>query len=789
MKQYSLLFFLITMAFGYSQNIENQQKIKSNLEDYFYFERENIHVQFNKTIYVTNENIAFKGYVFNKQSHLPNLNTTNVQLVIYDAQGQIIQRQLLHTSLGTFEGIVTLDKKTASGKYRFHFYTNWMNNFMEDESFAKNIEIINQNESYNLKTNLPDFNNVSVTLYPESGVFIKGIDNTIGIQIKDCNDLGFQIKEGLITDSKGTTIATFFTNKLGYGKFDLTPDSNETYSVKIITDQLNIKKQLPPTQNSGIAITYNNNLPDNILEISVKTNSDGVHLYQNKNYNLLIHQNGKHVQKTFNFNDKNPIQTLSFDKNDLSNGVNSIRIIDENLNEVSERLIYLTKQTKAIPLLESHSSTNDSIDLIGKLNTKWANLSITILPKDNSCIDQKNSILGSFYLNAYLEKPVLNNYPYFDRQNVTRANDMELLMLNQQKSKYFWNNILTNKPKESYKFTKGITINGTIVKTLNPKTKYKVALISLKHKIFEEAIVDKNNKFSFDNFFARDSTSYVLELINDNNLPIETKIITNILYNKEDFHKKTNFETSTCVETKDLKKTFTFSNDDLQKKTIALNEISIKNNYKKPIYIHQNEMNNQAAKAYKIGDTDFGSVLDFIGRNGYITGTDEENSVYIRNTRHEHSENQSFATPAVFIDNFQVFDLNALYDLDLINVDEIYIDKTATSIIAAGGSGTINIYLKKGANSSFFTKKHTTLIVQSGFAKNKTYQPTNFPFSKEFDTFGTMQWSPNIFLDTEQFFEVKFPKTNQKEIQVFIEGFTTDGQLISEIKKLDVIQK
>ena len=782
-------FLLAFVAQSFSQNSSNQDKIKTNLEEYFHFERENIHVQFNKTLYISNENIAFKGYVFNKQSNLPNLNTTNVQLVVYDTQGQVIQKQLLHASLGTFEGIVVLDEKIASGKYHFHFYTNWMNNFMEDESFVQTIEVINQNEPYNLKTNQPNFNNVSITFNPESGVFIKGIKNTIGIQIKDCNELGIQIMEGFVVDSKGTTIATFFTNKMGYGKFELTPDSKETYSVKIATDKLNTQKQLPQTTNSGIAITYNNNLPNNVLEVSVKTNSAGINLYQNKNYTLLIHQNGKNIQKEFNFNDKNPTQILTFDKNDLSNGVNSIRIIDENLNEIGERLLYLNKLPKEIPLLETQLTTNDSIELLGKLSSKVANLSISILPINSACNDQNNSILGTFYLNSYLEKPEQNNYTFYDRQNVTRASDMELLMLNQEKSKYHWNNIMTNKPKESYKFTKGITINGTIVKTLNPKTKYKVALVSLKNNLYEEATVDKNNKFSFDNFFAKDSTSYQLELMNDGNMPIETKMVTNVLFNNEPFLKKLSFETINCLPIKDLKNTFAFSNADLEKKRIALNEIVVQNNYKKPILNHQNESTNVLAKAYKIGETDFGSVLDFIGKNGYATGVNEEYLVYIIDTRTLHSVNNSTVSPSVFIDDFQITDFNVLYGLDLRDVDEIYIDKTGTSNSSFGGLGTVKIYLKKGANRGFFTKKHTTLIVKSGFAKTKTYKSTNFPFSKEFDVFGTMQWSPNVFLDADQIFEVKFPKVNQNEIQVLIEGFTIDGQLISETKKLTVAKK
>ena len=789
MKHPICLFVILLTTLTFAQNSDNQQKIKSNLEEYFHFERENIHVQFNKTLYISNENIAFKGYVFNKQSSLPNLNTTNVLLVIYDAQGQVIQRHLLYTSLGAFDGIVTLDEKTTSGKYRFQFYTNWMNNFMEDESFAQNIEIINVNESYNLKTNKPNFNAVSIALNPESGAVIKGINNTIGVKIVDCNELGIQIMEGLVIDSKGKTITTFFTNKMGYGKFELTPELNETYSIKIATDKLNTQKQLPKAQNLGLAITYNNNLPNNVLEVSVKTNSDGINLYQNKNYSLLIHQNGKHIQKEFNFNDKKPIQILTFDKNDLANGVNSIRIIDENLNEIAERLLYLNKQPKEIPVLEAHFAANDSVKLIGKINSKWADLSISILPAENTCVDQKNSILGTFHLNAYLEKPITNNYTYYDRQNFTRAFDMELLMLNQAKSKYLWNNILTHKPKESYKFNKGITINGTIVKQLNPKTKYKVALISLKHKIFEEAIVDKNNKFSFDNFFARDSTAYQLELMDESNLAIETKMITNILQNNEPFLKKLKFDTSECLPIKDLKTTFAFTNADLEKKTIALNEIAIINNYKKPTFIHQKEMNNQTAKAYKISDTDFGSILDFLGNKGYVTGVDDTGNAYIRSQRHEFSRDESIATPSVLIDNFQAFDLNVLYEIDLVNVDEIYIDKTGISTTTTGGFGTISIYLKKGTNNSNVKKKHTSVIVKSGFAKSKIYKITDFSNSKEFNAFGTMQWSPKTLLNADQIFEVSYPKINQKDILVMIEGFTIDGQFISEIKKLSLMAK
>ena len=142
---------LVVFFSGFSQNIDNQQKIKSSIQNYFHFDSENIHVQFNKKIYVNNEDLAFKGYVYSKDDSAPHLNTTNIQLIIYNQSRQIVQKQLLYTTLGTFEGGLHLNEKFTSGKYYFQFYTNWMNNFKEDDSFVETIEIISDAQSADQK--------------------------------------------------------------------------------------------------------------------------------------------------------------------------------------------------------------------------------------------------------------------------------------------------------------------------------------------------------------------------------------------------------------------------------------------------------------------------------------------------------------------------------------------------------------------------------------------------------------------------------------------------------------
>lgn len=783
MKQI-LLFFFIFVSFGqiYSQTNTNEQKIKTVIEDYFQLEREKIYVQFNKSQYVSDEKIAFKGYIFNAHNNLPNIKTTNIHLVIYDKQGKVIQKQLLWGSNGTFEGIVELSDSIASGKYRFQFYTNWMNNFKEDESYTDNIEIISKNENYQLNSSEPNYKTATISIFPESGTFLKDIKNAVGIQVKDCNQKGIHVRKGSVLDSKGNTVAQFFTNKMGYGRFDLEPTTNETYTVQIINDQLDIKQQLPLAQNSGLIISPKNNFSDNTLVVAIQTNSNGLALYQNKNYTLVVHQNGNSVLKSFNFDDKKQTQIISFDENLLSGGINTIRIIDENNNQVAERLVYIHKGIKVVPALDAVQIANDSITLSGKVSTEHANLSVSILPSETVCLEQNNSILGTYFLNTYLEKPEQSTAQYFDKTNSARGHDLELLLLNKERSKYQWSNMITSKPKELYHFTNGISISGSIIKTLNPKIKYKVLLLSLKNNDFEETLVDSNNKFRFDHYFVQDSTSYSLQLLTENNLPIETKMITNVHFADEAFNKIPLFEAINCTPNKEVNHTFTFNNTN---NINVLNEVTVKNKYIKPVLTHQKESSNGTGRGYKISEDTFGNILDYIGQNGYNTGRDS-GEVSVISRRNPSAK----LIPAIYINDVKLQEFSILYQTNISDVDEIYFNQSTASVFFSGaGGGTIRIYLRKDFSTKNVKQKIATMVVKSGFAQNKTYTTTDYTNPQEFNAFGTLQWAPNLVLDNNNLFSTSFSGKISKEVMVKIEGFTKDGYFISETKKIAITPK
>lgn len=775
----SLLFFLHT----FSQTKTNTDKVNSYIENYFRLDRENIHVQFNKNTYVNNEDIGFKGYVLSKNNGKLNQSTTNIQLVIYDEKEQIVLKQLLFTNKGTFAGGIHLTDTFKSGIYHFHFYTNWMNNFNEDDSFTQKIEIIDKNDTYSLPSSTPLYKTAQVTFFPESGIIINEINNRVGVRITDCNQNGIETSGIQVVDSKGNEITTFNTNTVGNGNFYFIPNTDENYSIKLKNDKLSLLEPIPKIAETGLALSYNNNLPKNIVAIALKTNEKGLELYKGKKYIILIQQDGNSIQKELTFTGDETEQVVLFDKKFVSKGVNSIRLLDENLNEITERLLYEYGSDKAATTMEAKAIANDSILLMGNTATKNSNLSISILPKDNVHLEQNKSIAGSFYLNAYLEHPENNNFLYFDQNNPTRKQDMDLLMLNQTRTKFLWENIKNKPPKTNYTFNKGVTISGAVEKNTAGNTNYRISLIQLKNSVFEETKIDKNGNFKFEHFFAQDSTVFLLQMMNEKSIVKFTKMEARVTTDEKTFHLPISFEKSSCPLEKKPENNFTFAKSAFEDGAVDLAGVTVQNTFKKEIFAHKNDMSLNAT-AFKIDDSDFGNVLDFIGRNGFRTGIDpEENIAYIRNSRDAFSDNP----PAVYIDNVQQTDFNLLYSLDLGDVDEIYIDKSGASDMVASVSGTIKIFLKQGAGvNDYFRAKYTSLLVTTGFAKNINFKNATFETQKEYFYFGTLNWTPTIETKDNPNFQLRFPKTGQTAIKVLIEGISEDGQVLSEIQTIPV---
>jgi len=146
-----------------------------------------------------------------------------------------------------------------------------------------------------------------------------------------------------------------------------------------------------------------------------------------------------------------------------------------------------------------------------------------------------------------------------------------------------------------------------------------------------------------------------LQVKNEKNTIKNNKINTRVLPLDSSYISRPKINLSYCPAIKNNEEVIIFGSGS-NKSIINLDDIEIKNDYKKEKLTHKE--GNSIAKSYKIGETEFGTLLGFLDKNGYRTGFyTTDNSVYIKNRQSDIVRTMA-ATPTLYIDNLEVLDLN-----------------------------------------------------------------------------------------------------------------------------------
>lgn len=774
-----LLFITAAVAQGKSD------AIMKSVTDYFTMERENIHVQFDKSVFMTNESIWFKGYVFHRKKNIPFFNTVNVFGSLMDADGKILETQLIYGNIGSFTGTFNLGNKFKSGKYYVQFYTNWMNNFIEDESAVYEIAIVNPSEGAGTALAKADPSKITFDLTPEGGTMLSGTANTIGVHIADCNNNPIPITTIDIVDSSGKEIKKVQINKLGYGKLDLPANTPQGYKAVVYLGDTKHEKNLPATVYSGISIEVNNYAIADKTMIKVKTNKSTLDSYGSNPIYMLIHQDEKALVLELDLNNEKLEQSLVIPNTDFAPGMNTIRILDSNLSQLGERLFFNYPKTGLNADITKAGETTDRQQYTGKINYPNMNLSISVLPENTISFDDTNDIYGSFYLLPYIQsRHKASGRHYFTTLTKNKLYELDLFLLS-QKSKYQWINIRQNPPKSSYLFDMGLTLKGALPKNIDGKNA-RVRLYSLTSGIDEITVVDNNKEFTFKNLIITDSSYVNFTLLKKGEKPKELTLApqlfnANTKYNKP-YKPEPHFYVPQNV-TDDFKKPNIYS------ETIELDEVEIKGKVNTLKYA--NSFGNGDLQGYKI-DRDkansYQNLLQFIKTYGgfYIIDDNQTGELKIY-ARTRNSINAAQSGPIIILDNVQLRDYSMLNVILMDEVDEIYMSSTKMVPSVNNYMGMIKIYLKKGVSVNRKGSSTPNIVIKNAFEVAKRFQNVTYNTidDKGFENFGIIDWEPSIMTNENGEFKFSIPKISSKPLKVLIEGFSADGKLISEIKTVN----
>ena len=781
MKKNYLLLFLITIISLPSATAQKQKQVENEYAAYFTLPRESLYLHLNKTSYFTGEEIWFKGYACDQKNQLSSKATTNINVGVYDAQGNQIKKALFEAKDGVLQGNFTIDSTFTAGTYYVKAATNWMKNFKEDNAFIQKIEIITDQSIKEKK--VAKEASFDFQFLPEGGHIVANTTSNIGFKVIDDHGKGVSAS-GIVYDEQKKQVASFESNTLGMGKFLLQPKKDTQYIAEITLENGTIiTKELPKATSKGISLILQSLSEEQII-LDFSTNEETLQNNPFKVYKVLIHQNGKLKTAALKFDSTK--KAVRIPKSELFKGVNTITVFDDKQHPILERLFFNEKAIKQANIKVSKLNTiNDSILLsVKELKLgKNANVSISILPETTESYNPTHNILSNFYLKPHVKGFVENPQYYFHKMDRKKKYELDILLLTQGWSRYDWKDIFNSKPNALHPFENGITISGRVNKPASGVKR--IFLHTTKNHNGKFIDLDENQKFTLTGLFLEEEEEVRFSYINTKGTFKKPSMYLRFLVtDKEDkisevYLNETKNITTTAAD-------FSIPKDFLSEKVEALDAVVLEAENSRLAY---EDPFMESPEVTDITEQDYYNhynVVQFLLFNGF----DASQAGGAVTIRHRSTRR---GIPKVFFNNRLIRDpeMRILYNLSLANIERIVVDRFSYIPINGGhANGIIKIYtreeplFKHGANDIVYLSTKTT----KAFTTGKEYYAPNYSsyLNPIFKKYGTISWIPTLELNTEKPTSFKIYDTYTKNVTLFIEGISENGDLISERKTIQV---
>jgi len=773
------LFFSIITVFG-QQSFKNLE-IESEFKNYTQPYEEVMYAHINKAKFIKGETIGFTVYAFNKKNKLLSSVTSNIYCVITDKDNNVIKEQMVRAKDGIANGSFTVNNKFKDGNYNFKVFTNWMMNFSPQNIFVENFEVLST-KSNQTRNKLDRSKKIDLQFLPESGHLLRDVLNTVGVIAKDSLGFGISNLEGKIVDSKNKEITNFKLNKMGIGRVSFIPKYLERYNAVI---DYKGKKQTVllnnKVENKGVILKISSNKDHAIL--SILGNKYTKAFIKNNKYTLILHD-GKNIEEIpINFEDKLTI-SLKIPLEKLSKGINVFTLFNEDNIPVSERLFFNfkglnLKESKLISSNTNNGKTSVNFQFNNINNTNYNNVSVSVLPKGTKSYRKSNNMISQVLLKPYINGFVENANYYFSDINQQKKHELDNLLITQGWSSYEWMTIFNNKNKFNYTFDEGITIK------FNVPTKKKESNFLI-HPLKENepkliSFDDKIKSFTAYKYFPEDDEKLYLSKISKSgkveNVPVYAQLFPNVipsLKNKVSFL-KTKPTYYTFENLVDINNFINLNNSEV------LDEIQIKAKTERDRI--EKIRNSAFGRVQFLRDNDRNNTLAiYLNAQAGISARDN-----FQTGRFEVYNRSAGGVPALYLNDFFTLDYSFYFNYYLDYVEYIEINSVGIGPMTFGPGGTIKIY----ENYKKFKNYRPTLSkidFPVTFTKPKKFYIPEYANYKNnfFKNYGVLDWLPKNKISESGNLNLSFNSKNTKEVVLFIEGITENGDFILDEKIIKI---
>ncbi len=795
---------------------QSNTSIKESYESYFELPRESIFLHLNKSTYVVGEELWFSAYAYDRKYGLPFTQSTNLQVVLYNEQGEPLEDRLVMAVNGFARGNIAIDSTYASGDYYIKASTNWMRNFAEDDSFIQKIQIINGSvELRELAATKYD-----LQLLPEGGHLVQGVESVVGVKLIDAEGRGVVFEKGSLVNESGGSVMDFEGNAFGMASFPILPN-NSIYSVSIkLGNNKVVTAPLPQVSEKGMVLRVVNNYGDKDILLAVATNENTLKDIKKKKYRLSVHKDGDiREARSIEFDNTMRESILSINREQLFPGVNTVTLFDQENRPIAERLFFNPFGIKAmqaeVRLIEKiKDSLAIGVELISR-GKKSGKFSISVLPAETRAYNSKVNIFSEFLLKPYIKGYVENPAYYFRDFTPNKAYDLDLLLLTQGWSRYEWRNIFNRAPIANFPYENGLTLKGSI----NGADLEKFPSLYIEDSKYHDsrAVLLDSPDFEIPNLLVGKNEEVQIKLIRENGKPSSRRIFASIVPSPQPGTLKISELTTPNIYPSELPD-LDYS---LEDKTIFLDEVAVveqKRKFSKIIGQDEITVDQQVVNMYP-------RVTDLIRMKGYNI------SVGLGDVRIANRRTLGGAPPVIYLDGTRLLappppppqastsqgqgsgfggvdktptnpvggafqdtgSFSSLYELYTAEIERIEVNPRPDVTEGINGAGgVIKIWTRRTPLLPSETSDLNKNFIDTtyGFDVSKEfYTPKYIYASPLFERLGTIHWEPQLELDSNGKASFNIEDTGMENISFYIEGMSEEGYLISTIKTLTIFQK
>lgn len=781
-----------------SVNAQEDSEILNAYKDYTDAPREVVYLHLNKSTYIIGETIGFTAYVLDKKDKKPSLITTNLYVTIEDKAQNTIKQKLIMVNNGVASNTFEVDSLFSHDNYSIKAYTKWMKNFDEQNYFIESIKIKDQKNKETKQKQLVS-KKIDAQFLPESGHLLHGVENNIGVIIKDNKGYGIPFAEGEVIDKSGSVLTTFKTNKLGIGRFVLIADSNDSYNINIKNaDKVLSFKLNQNIENDGVILSVKR-LKEKLF-VSAITNTSTLKSIKNKRYALMLHNGNTFELMDLYFTDNTTItKTIELDG---SPGINIFTLFNENDQPIAERLVF---NYQGIPLLNSDTTTSvtqtaDSLSInlnYKTINTsQFHNISVSILPKDTKSYQRQHNLISYNYLAPYLKGNIENGKYYFTDINEKKMFELDNLLLTQGWSSYNWNTIFNNNQNLPHNFEQGITVKANFpAKDLKNTDTPNHLMYYLNDYSFNVAEQQKGEtNYLLESIFAEENNTLQLTEVTTKGDLKPASLYLQFFPNKIPSFKETKVSLLDVKEpeNQDLNLNNFTSNVVFTptKKVQKLDEVIVKSSLGMKKRERQNKLSRgRFGRVSVIDDEDertFIRLMPYLAWKAWNLQADSGPLASLKSSGASTDidpgiNGNSPSTVNYFLNDELLPNTEILEQFFLSDVDFIEVNRFGVGDGMKSPNGFIKIYLKDPNRKRPTKKTAKTYKFPLTFSEHKIFYAPKYTYYNDdfYKNYGTIDWKPNLLTDASGNITIKIAKP-EVPINLFIEGIANDGSFIFE---------